>query len=701
MITFKTLSTSNSWLFTLIFLLFILFIAMVATFTLVAINTQKDEVYLNYITRLRLLSQQLTQHAAQASRGEETGFVRLTQTRKDYQTILEALSQGDPNLNLPKTPDNALPALSNLLTAWQPIDSILVQLMNTEEAVTKLYADYSSLDGIMTEVTVQTNTLLKKLNEGGASPAQMLLSTRQLLLLERINNGIKSSFSRGFSADAVDAEAQLDEAISQFSDTLTLLQEGNPEPGEITITPVTDPAVLQELHNLSTLFEERIERIDYFLDKAEQLFIAKDAWQSLTQHTPKLLDIIEDLQNVYHTHAKSRIISPTLGYVLALLVFTFLILLGINIIRSNQARTQETKRRLEESQHMNQRNQEAILRLLSEIADLADGDLTVNATVTEDFTGAIADAINYSIEALRELVININGTAMQVTTAAQKTRNTAATLSQASERQAQQIAKAGQAIIGMANSVKKVSANAVESAEVAKRSVEIASRGAKAVQDTIAGMDAIREQIQETSKRIKRLGESSQEIGEIVGLIDDIADQTNILALNAAIQAAMAGEAGRGFAVVADEIQRLAERSSNATKQIDALVKTIQGDTNEAVNSMEQSTTGVVSGAKITERAGEALTEIERVSVQLATQIENISQTSRTQAAVASNISGTMTIIQEITMQTSSGTNETAASIERLAKLANDLKKSVAGFKLPLEIQQNIDSLADSSSESS
>jgi len=254
------------------------------------------------------------------------------------------------------------------------------------------------------------------------------------------------------------------------------------------------------------------------------------------------------------------------------------------------------------------------------------------------------------VEALRDLVTSINETAARVSSTAQDTRTIAAQLTHAGERQSQQISKASQAIIGMANSVKKVSANAVESATVAKKSVDIASKGAKAVQDTIAG--TIREQIQETSKRIKRLGESVQEIGEIVGLIDDIADQTNILALNAAIQAAMAGEAGRGFAVVADEVQRLAERSGNATKQIDALVKTIQSDTNEAVSSMEQSTAGVVAGARIAERAGESLTEIEKVSVQLAGQIENISQTARTQAAVAGNIAGNMTIIQEITAQT-------------------------------------------------
>jgi len=398
----------------------------------------------------------------------------------------------------------------------------------------------------------------------------------------------------------------------------------------------------------------------------------------------------------YFSTSKQYLVSPMLGNALAILVLVLLFVFVHLMIRINKAHSIETKQRLDEISQANQRNQEAILRLLTEISELADGDLTVNATVTEDFTGAIADAINFAIEALRDLVVSINKTAVQVTAAAQSTRGTAAQLTRASERQAQQIAKAGQAIIGMANSVKKVSANAIESADVAKKSVNIAGKGAKVVRDTIAGMDTIREQIQETSKRIKRLGESAQEIGEIVELIDDIADQTNILALNAAIQAAMAGESGRGFAVVADEIQRLAERSGNATKQIDALVKTIQGDTNEAVSSMDQSTTGVVSGARIAERAGEALTEIEKVSVQLAGQIENISQTSRTQAAVAANISGTMTIIQEITTQTSNGTNETAASIELLATLANELKKSVAGFTLPADEQQAIEELSGS-----
>ncbi|MEM6936904.1 MAG: methyl-accepting chemotaxis protein, partial [Pseudomonadota bacterium] len=203
------------------------------------------------------------------------------------------------------------------------------------------------------------------------------------------------------------------------------------------------------------------------------------------------------------------------------------------------------------------------------------------------------------------------------------------------------------------------------------------------VRQTIDGMDNIREQIQETSKRIKRLGESSQEIGDIVELINDIAEQTNILALNAAIQAASAGEAGRGFAVVADEVQRLAERASNATKRIETLVQTIQADTNEAVISMEQTTTEVVNGARLAEDAGEALGEIEKVSHDLADLIQNISEAARQQSAAATNISGTMNVIQEITTQTSAGTSQTAESIGHLADLAAELRRSVADFKLP------------------
>jgi twitching motility protein PilJ len=343
----------------------------------------------------------------------------------------------------------------------------------------------------------------------------------------------------------------------------------------------------------------------------------------------------------------------------------------------------DTRRQLAEQAAQNERNQAAILQLLDEIADLAEGDLTTQASVTENFTGAIADSINFAIDQMRGLVSNINQLSVQVAKAAAETQTVASDLASAAESQAREIGGASDAINQMAVSIDHVSLNAAESAAVAERAVEIAGKGANVVQDAINGMDNIRGQIQETAKRIKRLGESSQEIGDIVSLINDIADQTNILSLNAAIQASMAGDAGRGFAVVADEVQRLAERSSAATKQIAALVKTIQSDTTEAVISMEQTTSEVVAGARRAQDAGVALEEIENVSSSLAELIQNISNAARQQAVSAGHVSNTMNVIQEITAQTVGATEQTASSIGRLAAMAVEMRESVEGFKLP------------------
>ncbi|KAF7276543.1 hypothetical protein GWI33_010099, partial [Rhynchophorus ferrugineus] len=340
-------------------------------------------------------------------------------------------------------------------------------------------------------------------------------------------------------------------------------------------------------------------------------------------------------------------------------------------------RNQADQQRVLSLQEEYDRNQHAILRLLDEITDLADGDLRSYATVSEDFTGAIADSINFAIDQLRDLVSRINSTSEEVAKYTQETQQVTMQLSEASEHNAQEIASASVAINQMALSIDQVSANAIESAEVAKRSVDIATNGANVVNRTIDGMDTIREQIQETSKRIKRLGESSQEIGNIVSLINDIADQTNILALNAAIQASMAGEAGRGFAVVADEVQRLAERSAAATKQIESLVKTIQADTNEAVTSMELTTTEVVRGTTLAKDAGVALDEIQTVSGTLANLIQNISDAAREQAGSAGHISQTMNVVQDITHQTTSATMDAARSVTELAHMAEALRESL------------------------
>jgi twitching motility protein PilJ len=327
------------------------------------------------------------------------------------------------------------------------------------------------------------------------------------------------------------------------------------------------------------------------------------------------------------------------------------------------------------------------------MANLADGDLTVHATVTEEITGAIADSVNFTIDALRSLVTTINSTASEVSDSTVKTQHTATELADASNQQAREIASASAAVTDMAESMSAVSEDADNSVKVAEQSVEMAQKGAQIVRDSIGSMENIRETIQETSKRIKRLGESSQEIGDIVGLITEIADQTNILALNAAIQASTAGDAGRGFAVVADEVQRLAERAGNATKQIEGLVNTIQADTNEAVKSMEMSTSGVVNGAAKAEAAGDALKEIESVSSKLSHLIKNISNSTKQQSNVALSVSDSMNVIQEITLQTSEGTEETSVSLTALNELSSELGRSVSGFKLPSSNDENIETV--------
>ncbi len=338
---------------------------------------------------------------------------------------------------------------------------------------------------------------------------------------------------------------------------------------------------------------------------------------------------------------------------------------------------------VELQQRESERNQGAILRLLDEIAGLGQGDLTATATVTEDITGAIADSVNIAVESLRDLVTTINQSSGQVDSAARQTQALAQHLAKSSSAQSRQIASATESIGAMAGSIEEVSGNAERAADVARHSVDIAHKGGEAVRRTIDGMNAIRETIQETSKRIKRLGESSQEIGNIVELINDLAEQTNILALNASIQASMAGEAGRGFAVVADEVQRLAERATNATRQIDALVRTIQTDTNGAVVSMERSTADVVGGATLAENAGSALEKIEQVSNQIASLVQNISASARNQTQSSQSVARNMQVLREISSQTADATSSTSDAIAKLAQLAGALRKSVAGFRLP------------------
>jgi twitching motility protein PilJ len=428
----------------------------------------------------------------------------------------------------------------------------------------------------------------------------------------------------------------------------------------------------------SALYAQLSERVRTAISSADRVHAARVAAVALAAAGDQVYARFQARVGVPNNAASGFLSNKWLPVLLlaaaaiSLLLLSVLHAMGGNIRKAVEAQANK-----------NERNQEAILRLLDELSSLADGDLTVQATVTEDITGAIADSINYAIEALRELVTTINDSAITLDAAAKQTQASAGHLAKASVAQSKQIALASESVAAMANSTEEVSGNAERSADVARHSVDVAHKGGDAVRRTIDGMNAIRETIQETSKRIKRLGESSQEIGNIVELINDIAEQTNILALNASIQASMAGEAGRGFAVVADEVQRLAERAANATKQIEVLVRTIQADTNEAVVSMERSTTDVVGGALLAENAGAALEEIEQVSNQIASLVQNISASSRQQASAAQNMARNMQVLRELGTQTAENSAATSASVGKLAELSAGLRKSVAGFRLP------------------
>lgn len=660
---------------TLIAALFVvLIVSIVLLFANFAyINTQSgyDTEYISHSGELRVLSQRIAKDATEAAAGTAPAFGLLREARNDFQQRWGYLTDGDASTGLPPAPASVQAQMAAVQKDWDALRQNTDAILASEQTVLSLHQVAATLAETIPQLQVEYEEVVDILLESGAPAAQVSVAQRQSLLAERILGSVNKVLAG--DEDSVQAADMFGRDASLFGRVLNAMLEGN---AAMEITQVTDEEALERLSEISELFEFVSGSVDEILETSPELFQVRESANSIFTVSQTLLSTASDLAGGFEDLADGRAINTLIGYLLGALALASIILIGLVMVR-------ETNRRLAETAEKNERNQAAILRLLDEIADLADGDLTVAATVTEDFTGAIADSINYSIDQLRDLVATINLTAVQVAGAAQETQATAMHLAEASEHQAQEIAGASAAINEMAVSIDQVSANASESSAVAERSVAIANKGNEVVHNTITGMDNIREQIQDTSKRIKRLGESSQEIGDIVSLINDIADQTNILALNAAIQASMAGDAGRGFAVVADEVQRLAERSSAATKQIEALVKTIQTDTNEAVISMEQTTSEVVRGARLAQDAGVALEEIEKVSKTLAALIQNISNAARQQASSAGHISNTMNVIQEITSQTSSGTTATAKSIGNLAKMASEMRKSVSGFTLP------------------
>lgn len=326
--------------------------------------------------------------------------------------------------------------------------------------------------------------------------------------------------------------------------------------------------------------------------------------------------------------------------------------------------------------------QASIMRLLTEISDLADGDLTARAEVTEEITGAIADSFNAMAVQLSEVVKGVKQSAAEVGRSSNDVEQSTKSLAAYSEKQAEKIQAAIITIKNLAAAIQNISRHAGESAEVSNKAMMTAREGSLAVKKTNEAMSAIKDNMRGTARTIKRLGESSQEIGNITQIINDIADRTSILALNASIQAATAGDAGRGFAVVAEEVQRLAERSAGSTKQIEALVTGIQKEIVEAAASMEKSIQFVVSGTELSDEAFSKLGEIEAVSNQLAANINDISATAQQKSRDSEQIADMMEEVGVLTGQTTEATRNTVISMEKIASTSKRLEESIATFKL-------------------
>ncbi|MEE4638146.1 MAG: methyl-accepting chemotaxis protein [Wenzhouxiangella sp.] len=657
-------------------LLFILLAVLLAAvswnFYLLNERARQQAEYLALTTAIQVRAQQLARTASEAAQGDVNALSDLSGLRADIDQAVTVLRQGDAGLALPPSPDAVNASLATLQDIWRRIDTDSGQLIERADLLVALADAADDFATAIPQLQAATDQVAQRLVATGAAPGQVYVASRQLALADRMLREVSNIVAGGTgaitAADAFSRDANL------FGRVVQGLLAGA---DDIGVAQVSDPEAVAALEAVADLFADARNDVDTILTASTDLFEVRQSADEIGFDAEDLTAQAAVLADDYGELGEDQLWpSLTAGILLAAATLLVLFSLGLGAYRSQRRSARLTA-------EINQRNQEAILRLLDEMSSLADGDLTVEATVTEDVTGAIADSVNYAVEALRDLVAGVNSTARQVAAQAQETRATTMQLAESSEHQAREIGKVSDNINEMARSFDDMAGRSNESAEVAQSSVETASRGADMVRQTIAGMDNIRNQIQETSKRIKRLGESSQEIGDIVELINGLSEQTNVLALNAAIQAASAGGAGRGFAVVADEVQRLAERATDATRRIEALVQTIQSDTSEAVNSMEETTSQVVSGARLAEDAGEALESIERVSNDLAGLIQNISHQAQEESRNATRIAEMMSGIRDISVQTSEGTGQTAASVASLAELVRELRESVSDFKLP------------------
>ena len=630
----------------------------------------------------QMQSQRLAKAVSQATLGNAASFTEVREAATILGNNVRALQRGSDAISA--APASVQVPLAPLLPLVEKAERSAATVMAQQKVLTQTGDALRAINHQASDLLDIAETVVSLKLQQNAPAAELLASGQLVMLTQRIAKSANEFLTtEGISPEAV---FLLGKDLNTFKDIAEGLTDGS---ADLRLAPARDAGTRERLQLLLKQYEQTRAQGSAILGNLQGLAAAREAQSLVVRDSEPLRKGLEDVQAALSReggfswlHIGAMLLSA--GVIVAAGLGLLRLFVSDQAQRAQLAETQRlaAERQEQEAKRVNDANQAAILRLMNELQTVAEGDLTQQATVTEDITGAIADSVNYTVEELRNLVSSVQGTAERVTATTEQVEQTSVDLLAASDEQLREIRETGESVLKMATRINEVSAQAQQSAQVARQSLNAAESGLQAVQNSIGGMNAIRDQIQETSKRIKRLGESSQEIGEITELISDITEQTNVLALNAAIQAAGAGEAGRGFSVVAEEVQRLAERSADATRQITALVKAIQTDTQDAVAAMARSTQGVVEGAKLSDAAGSALGDIDRVTRQLAELIEAISGQALREADSANVVAGNIQHIFAVTEQTGEGTKSTAHMVRELAQTADELRQSVARFKI-------------------